>query len=245
MISEKPVIVIVGPTASGKTGAAIELAQKIDGEIIAADSRTIYIGMDIGTAKPSMKERGGILHYGFDLVEPDEHFTVFDWKKYAEDKIEEIKKKGKYPIIVGGTGLYIDALIFNYRFGEHKIGAKDRKKMRPGYMVYGIKWDMEDLRGRILQREQKMFTNPELMSETVRLAEQFDWGLQSMRSNIYQFAWRVLKGEIETEEAITLGALDDYHLARRQMTWFKRNPEIKWCTLREIVEVVIEDLDLF
>ena len=95
MISEKPVIVIVGPTASGKTGAAIELAQKIDGEIIAADSRTIYKGMDIGTAKPSMKERGGILHYGFDLVEPDEHFTVFDWKKYAEDKIEEIKKKGK------------------------------------------------------------------------------------------------------------------------------------------------------
>lgn len=245
MISEKPVIVIVGPTASGKTGAAIELAQKIDGEIIAADSRTIYKGMDIGTAKPNMKERGGILHYGFDLVEPDEHFTVFDWKKYAEDKIEEIKKKGKYPIVVGGTGLYIDSLIFNYRFGEHKIGAKDRKKMRPGYMVYGIKWDMEDLRGRILQREQKMFTNPELMSETVRLAEQFDWDLQSMRSNIYQFAWRVLKGEIETEEAITLGALDDYHLARRQITWFKRNPEIKWCTLREIVGVVIEDLNLF
>ena len=245
MISEKPVIVIVGPTASGKTGAAIELAQKIDGEIIAADSRTIYKGMDIGTAKPNMKERGGILHYGFDLVEPDEHFTVFDWKKYAEDKIEEIKKKGKYPIVVGGTGLYIDSLIFNYRFGEHKIGAKDRKKMRPGYMVYGIKWDMEDLRGRILQREQKMFTNPELMSETVRLAEQFDWDLQSMRSNIYQFAWRALKGEIETEEAITLGALDDYHLARRQITWFKRNPEIKWCTLREIVGVVIEDLNLF
>ena len=245
MISEKPVIVIVGPTASGKTGAAIELAQRIDGEIIAADSRTIYKGMDIGTAKPSMKERGGILHYGFDLVEPDEHFTVFDWKKYAEDKIEEIKKKGKYPIVVGGTGLYIDSLIFNYRFGEHKIGAKDRKKMRPGYVVYGIKWDMEDLRGRILQREQKMFTNPELMSETVRLAEQFDWNLQSMRSNIYQFAWRVLMGEIETEEAITLGALDDYHLARRQMTWFKRNPEIKWCTLREIVGVIIEDLNLF
>lgn len=245
MISEKPVIVIVGPTASGKTGAAVELAQKIGGEIIAADSRTIYKGMDIGTAKPSMKERGGIPHYGFDLVEPDERFTVFDWKKYAEDKIEKIKKKGKYPIVVGGTGLYIDALIFDYRFGDHKIGAKDRKKMRPGYVVYGIKWNMRDLRGRILQREQKMFTNPELMSETVRLAEQFDWGLQSMRSNIYQFAWRVLKGEIETEEAITLGALDDYHLARRQMTWFKRNPEIKWCALREIVGVIIEDLNLF
>ena len=84
----KPVIVIVGPTASGKTGAAIALALEIDGEIICADSRTIYRGMDVGTAKPSMEERKNIVHFGLDLVDPDERFTVYEWKKYAEQKIE-------------------------------------------------------------------------------------------------------------------------------------------------------------
>ena len=83
----KPVIVIVGPTASGKTGAAIALAEEIGGEIICADSRTIYRGMDVGTAKPSMEERKNIVHFGLDLVDPDERFTVYDWKKYAVQKI--------------------------------------------------------------------------------------------------------------------------------------------------------------
>ncbi len=241
---EKPVIVIVGPTASGKTGVAIDLAKRISGEIISADSRTIYKGMDIGTAKPTKDECKKNVHYGFDLVEPDERFTVYDWKKYAEGKIEEIRSRGNYPIVVGGTGLYVDALIFDYQFGENKKDCKDRKKMRDGYLVYGIKWGSEDLRTRIIQREQKMFENPELVQETKRLAHRYDWSLQSMRSNVYQFVWKMINGEISQGEAITLGALDDYHLAKRQMTWFKRNPEIKWCNLGSVVDKIIEDLDL-
>ena len=221
---EKPVIVIVGATASGKTGAAIDLAKRISGEIISADSRTIYKGMDIGTAKPTKDECKKIVHYGFDLVEPDERFTVYDWKKYAEEKINEIRSRGNYPIVVGGTGLYVDALIFDYQFGENKKDCKDRKK--------------------IIQREQKMFENPELVQETKRLAQRYDWSLQSMRSNIYQFVWKMINGEISQGEAITLGALDDYHLAKRQMTWFKRNPEIKWCNLESVVDTIIEDLEL-
>ena len=241
---EKPVIVIVGATASGKTGAAIDLAKRISGEIISADSRTIYKGMDIGTVKPTKDECKKIVHYGFDLVEPDERFTVYDWKKYAEEKINEIRSRGNYPIVVGGTGLYVDALIFDYQFGENKKDCKDRKKMRDGYLVYGIKWGSEDLRTRIIQREQKMFENPELVQETKRLAQRYDWSLQSMRSNIYQFVWKMINGEISQGEAITLGALDDYHLAKRQMTWFKRNPEIKWCNLESVVDKIIEDLGL-
>lgn len=237
-------IVIVGPTASGKTGVAIDLAKRISGEIISADSRTIYKGMDIGTAKPTKDECKKNVHYGFDLVEPDERFTVYDWKKYAEGKIEEIRSRGNYPIVVGGTGLYVDALIFDYQFGENKKDCKDRKKMRDGYLVYGIKWGSEDLRTRIIQREQKMFENPELVQETKRLAHRYDWSLQSMRSNVYQFVWKMINGEISQGEAITLGALDDYHLAKRQMTWFKRNPEIKWCNLGSVVDKIIEDLDL-
>ena len=94
-------VVILGPTGSGKTTLGVKLAQKLNGEIISADSRAIYRGMDLGTAKPSIEERQGIVHYGLDLVEPGERFTVADWKDYAESKIREIKARGRVPIIVG------------------------------------------------------------------------------------------------------------------------------------------------
>ena len=141
---KRPVVVIVGPTASGKTGVAIKLAKRIDGEIIAADSRTIYRGMNVGTAKPTKAEQGDVVHYGFDLVEPDERFTVYDWKNYAEQKINEIRVKGKTPIVVGGTGLYVDALVYDYQFGrDEKKNCTDRKEMQPGFLMYGIKWDVK------------------------------------------------------------------------------------------------------
>ncbi len=239
----KPTIVIVGPTASGKTGAAIELAEKIGGEIICADSRTIYRGMNVGTAKPSMKERKNIVHYGLDLVNPDERFTVFDWKKYAEQKIYEIKASGKYPIVVGGTGLYVDALVYNYQFNnDNKRDQVDRKQMAEGFLIYGIKWSGDVIRERIRLREQQMFDCEELISETKELARKFDWKIQPMRSNVYQFVWRMLKGEISKDEAIRLGVYDDYHLAKRQMTWFKRNAQIKWCRLKDLNEEIIKDI---
>ena len=239
----KPVIVIVGPTASGKTGAAIALAEEIGGEIICADSRTIYRGMDVGTAKPSMEERKNIVDFGVDLGDPDERFTVYDWKKYAEQKIYEIRKRGKFPIIVGGTGLYIDALIYDYQFDQgRKSEQLDRKEVVEGFWVYGVQWTNEEIRERIKLREQQMFENEELVLETVALAKRFDWGLQSMRSNIYQFVWRMLNKEITKDEAIALGVYDDYHLAKRQMTWFKRNKQIRWCRLKDLIAEIIKDV---
>ena len=123
MSENTPVIIILGPTGSGKTGISIKIAKTIDGEIISADSRAIYKGMDIGTAKPTVEEMDGVPHYGIDLVEPDERFTVADWKQYTETKIADIKARGKVPIITGGTGLYIDALIYDYHF-KGPTGAK-------------------------------------------------------------------------------------------------------------------------
>jgi len=118
--SQLPLVVIVGPTASGKTGLAINLAKKYGGEIICADSRTIYKGMNIGTAKPTQKEQKEVPHWGLDLIEPGEVFTAADFKRYATQKIEEIRKRDNVPFLVGGTGLYIDSVLFDYSFGREK-----------------------------------------------------------------------------------------------------------------------------
>ena len=112
-----PLIVIVGPTASGKTSVAIELAEQYNGEIICADSRTVYRGLDIGTAKPSREERSRVPHWGLDLVNPGERFTVADFKRYSDSKIADIRRRGKVPFLVGGSGLYVDAVVFNFRLG--------------------------------------------------------------------------------------------------------------------------------
>ena len=114
-------LAIVGPTASGKTGLSIAIAKKYNGEIIAADSRTVYKYLDIGTAKPSKKEQQGIRHWGFDLVGPGESYSAAEFQKYAFNIIKDIKKRGKIPIIVGGSGLYIDSVLYNYSFAQPDV----------------------------------------------------------------------------------------------------------------------------
>lgn len=128
---EKPkVIVICGPTASGKTALSIELAKKINGEIVSADSMQIYKDMNIGSAKVTNEEMQGIKHYMIDCVSPDERFSVADYKTNAKNAIEEIIKKGKTPIVVGGTGLYIDALIYEIEYKDIRIDENYRKKLQ-------------------------------------------------------------------------------------------------------------------
>lgn len=113
-----PLIVITGPTGSGKTRLAIELAEKWGGEIICADSRTVYRGMDIGTAKPTSEERARVQHHLLDAVDPGERFTVHDFKRLARGAIVKIRTRGKIPFLVGGTGLYIDSIVLDYEFPE-------------------------------------------------------------------------------------------------------------------------------
>ena len=127
---EKPkVIVICGPTASGKTALSIELAKRINGEVVSADSMQIYKDMDIGSAKVTKEEMQGIKHYLVDCVSPDERYSVANYKLDAKKAIEEILKKGKTPIVVGGTGLYIDALIYEIEYQDIKINESYRKEL--------------------------------------------------------------------------------------------------------------------
>ena len=127
---EKPkVIVICGPTASGKTSLSIELAKKIDGEIVSADSMQIYKSMNIGTAKPTKEEMQGIKHYLIDFIEPNQRYSVADYKKDSKLAIKEILKKGKQPIVVGGTGLYIDSLIYEIEYPIIEYDLNYRKSL--------------------------------------------------------------------------------------------------------------------
>ena len=112
-----PLIAIVGPTASGKSALALDLAERYNGEIICADSRTIYKNLDIGTAKPSQEDQKRVPHWGLDLVEPGEPFSAADFQQYARKKIADIRSRGKVPFLVGGTGLYVDGVILEYEFG--------------------------------------------------------------------------------------------------------------------------------
>lgn len=123
------VIAIVGATASGKTSYSIELAKKIDGEIISADSRLVYKGFDIGTAKPEITERENIPHHLIDIVEPEFDYSAGLYKQQAKEKIIEIFKKGKTPIIVGGTGLYLNILLKNYDLPQISPNKEFRNKL--------------------------------------------------------------------------------------------------------------------
>ncbi|HET7229858.1 MAG TPA: tRNA (adenosine(37)-N6)-dimethylallyltransferase MiaA [Longimicrobium sp.] len=103
-------LAIVGPTSSGKTALSIEVARRVDGEIISMDSRSVFRGMDIGTAKPTVEERGGIPHHGIDLVEPSHRFSAGQWARYAREVIPQIQARGRVPMLVGGTGFFLRAL---------------------------------------------------------------------------------------------------------------------------------------
>lgn len=274
-ISNTPTIVIVGPTASGKTALSIDLAQKYNGEVISADSRAIYRHMDIGTAKSTPVEQSKVRHWGIDLVEPDERFTAFDFKLYAIDKINNIKSRGKTPFLVGGSGLYIDTVIYDYQLRPRpnqklrdklnklninelheycrahsvllpenyknkryviraietgRTSSIDRNTIQTGYIVVGISTPREVLAERISLRAEKMFTQ-DIVKETTYLAERYDWGSEPMKSNIYRIVHEWQQGIVSLEEAKSKFIQLDKNLAKRQMTWFRRNPHIVWLDL--------------
>ncbi len=128
-MEKSKVIVICGPTASGKTSLSIELAKKINGEIVSCDSMQIYKDMDIGSAKPTVEEMQGIKHYLLDYVSPEERYSVSDYKEDASKAIEDIIAKGKVPIVVGGTGLYLNSLIYNIQYNDMNVDLDYRNML--------------------------------------------------------------------------------------------------------------------
>ncbi len=140
-----PLVAIVGPTASGKTAISIELAKRFDGEIVSADSMQIYKGMDIATAKPSVEEQQGIKHHLISFVDLDESFSVSRYCDLAHDIIADIHKRGKLPILVGGTGLYVDSLINNITFSSVDVDEKLREKLNNDAKMFGVDYLLDTL----------------------------------------------------------------------------------------------------
>lgn len=272
-----PLVVIVGPTASGKTSLAIELAEKFNGEIICADSRTIYKGMDIGTAKPTVREQARVPHWGLDLVEPGTRFTAADFKQYAEQKIDEIRARGHMPFLVGGTGLYVDAVIFNYQFGNAadlarraeleqmsldelynyskknnidlpendknkryviraieqngQLSARDQYPISTSIIV-GITTNKEDLRARIVRRVEQIFDNG-VVEEAMMLGKKYGWEGEAMTGNVYRLIHEYLQGHLTMSELREKNTTWDWRLAKRQLTWLRRNSYIEWRELED------------
>lgn len=145
-MQKQKVVVIGGPTASGKTDLSIRLAKKINGEIVSADSMQIYKEMNIGTAKPDEDERQGIKHYMLDIINPDERYSVADYKRQAKIAIQEIINKGKTPIVVGGTGLYIDSLIYEIEYVDIQTDLEYRKQLEERVEKEGLQKLYEEAR---------------------------------------------------------------------------------------------------
>lgn len=129
------VIIIAGPTGSGKSSLAIQLAKKVNGEIISCDSMQIYRDMDIGTAKVTEKEKSGVVHHMIDIISPKENFSVQDFQKQCKKLIREIHDRGNLPILAGGTGLYINSILYDYDFSQVKPHPEFRKKLEAAYEI--------------------------------------------------------------------------------------------------------------
>ncbi len=239
MASNSPIIVILGPTASGKSALGMELAKKFDGEIICADSRTVYKGMDVGTAKPSQQDQQEVPHHLLDVLSPNETFTASDFKTLANQAITEITKRGKVPIMVGGSGLYIDALLFDFQFSDNNAprdtinpthlspGVEVRKSpLRPNTMIIGIKVDRAVLKERIAKRVDQMI-DAGLVRELKNLIDKYPES-KALRAPGYKAFRSYINDEISLAWAKEVFIKNDYQLAKRQMTWFRRNKSIHW-----------------
>lgn len=284
---EPPLVVIVGPTASGKTALAIEMAKRFDGEIICADSRTIYKGMDVGTAKPTAAEQAEVPHWGLDLVEPGERFTAADFKRYANDKIAAVRAKGRVPFLVGGTGLYVDGVVFDYQFGDDAVherreqlmamsldelykycdksnvklpenssnkryivraieqnGINNRRRSEPisNSIIVGIATEKEVLRTRIGLRSEQLFEDG-VVEEAKELGKKYGWESEAMTGNVYPLVRQYVEGRLSLDDVKHQFATRDWQLAKRQLTWLRRNPFVKWLDLKEAHNYLAQELE--
>lgn len=144
-MSKIPLLVIVGPTASGKTALAVECAKELGGEIVSADSMQIYKGMSIATAKPTAEEMQGVPHYLIDFLDVCENYSVADYVRDANAAIDEIVSGGKLPILCGGTGLYIDSLVDNIKFGEEDSDTELRRSLEEKTEAVGARAMLDEL----------------------------------------------------------------------------------------------------
>ncbi len=308
----KPLIVIAGPTASGKTKTSVHLAKAIGGEIISADSMQVYKGMDIGTAKVTTKEMEGVRHHLIDVLNPDQSCSIAKWQAMVKEAIEDICSRGKIPILAGGTGFYIQSIIYDTNFEEndgdksyrleleaigqgpegldklyemlkevdmastetiHKNNVKrviraleyynqtgepisvhnEREKKKEAiYNVgfYVLTMEREILYDRINQRVD-MMVDAGLVAEVKGLLDQgYDKSLVSMQGLGYKEIVAYLEGHCTLEESLEILKRDTRRFAKRQFTWFKRDPLVQWVDVslllkdvNGIVNILLKDIE--
>lgn len=280
----KKIIVIVGPTGSGKTDLAIELAQQFSGEIICVDSRTIYRGMDIGTAKPTKLQQQIIPHHGLDLIKPGQRFNVAQFKSFAQKTIKQIWERGNIPILVGGSGLYIDAILFDYSFRSpisdedfsqltdielHKLVQErfpqvvttldfknrrrleqllargpattaDRSSLKYNCLIIGLNQKKTLLKQKIEQRADHIMST-KFTHEVKKLSKMYGPGCPQLKIFAYHRMADYLTHQTTLKEAKQLFIHDDLAFARRQITWFKRNPHIQWIQRPEAAFTLVKN----
>jgi tRNA delta(2)-isopentenylpyrophosphate transferase len=235
--SKLPLVAIMGPTASGKTSLAIELAKKYSGEIICADSRTIYKGMDIGTAKPTAEEQKLVPHHMLDLIEPGERYTIFQFKSEVLRIIDEIRARGNIPFLVGGSGLYLYTILFDYDF-DNKMRRKD---LIDNCIAVGIDVDKNTLRERIKGRFQVML-DAGFVDEVRKLVKKYGSDTLQLKRNSYGETQRYIDNEIDENELKKRAEIVDWQLAKKQNTWFtQKKDKIAWLPLKD-TEKYISDL---
>ena len=283
-----PVLVVVlGPTASGKTALSISLAEHFSGEVVNCDSVAMYREFEIGTAKPTAAELARVPHHLFDFIDPTGYITAGEYARRAREVLREINSRGKLPIVVGGTGLYLRALLEGL-FPGPKRSEELRERLRQraaekgsGYLHWMLKrldsaaaeaihandvpkliraievclasrekmtelWkqgrqplagfrilrlgldpDRDALYARINQRAEKMFASG-LVEETARLMEKYGESARPLASLGYKQAAQLLRSEIDRKSALQAAQQAHRNYAKRQMTWFRREPEVIW-----------------
>jgi len=271
---ETRLVAIVGPTAAGKTGLGISVAREFGGEVVCADSRTVYRGMDIGTAKPTAAERKLVAHHLLDVADPDEPVTAASFKAMAEAVVTEIIGRNKLPVVVGGSGLYVYGLLYDFQFPAgartaeriamerqpledlveqlwredpdraSEVDIKNRRRviraletvglprqrsmaLGPETRLVGLRPPQEALNNNIIQRVDAMLQMG-LVDEVRNLAREYDPELEVLRSPGYAEILGFLDGEYSLEVARERIILHTRQLAKRQLTWFKRNADIVW-----------------
>ena len=311
IVMKKPLIVLTGPTAVGKTALSIMLAKKIGGEIISADSMQVYRHMDIGTAKASQKEMDGVVHHLIDILDPTKDFNVAMFKKLATKAVEDIHIRGKIPIVAGGTGFYIQALLNDIDFTETDENTDFRDKMEHLAKECGAEALHERLRAvdpesadaihannikrviRALEYYEKtgekislhneseraktspynffyyvLNTDRPILYERIekRIDQMIDEGLVdevkklkkmgckrdsvAMQGLGYKEILAYLSDEISLEEAVRILKRDTRHFAKRQLTWFRRERNVRFLNLPEydndplaVLKHILEEID--
>lgn len=282
---KEKLIVIAGPTASGKTALAVELARRLDTEIISGDSMLVYKGLDIGTAKPGKKEMGGIRHHLIDILDAGAGFNVTDFINLAKPVITLLNQQGRIPILAGGTGLYIKSLVEGYRFNEtsgdpeyreslqrlaeekgreyvfdmlrkvnpdaaerlhinnfrriiralevYHLGGEQISEEKASELAYdvfaiGLGWERSVLYERINRRVEIMIEQGLYNEVEGLLKNGISDSCQSMKGIGYKELLPAVRGEISLDEAADKIKQNTRHFAKRQLTWYRKMPYIRW-----------------